>query len=216
MGVGVEEITQAIEHYAALGLYDAADRAAGEDPILRQRVENAYSLPRSHFLAQFGDLLDDARAASDPEINEYLAVMLTELDRRNLSEAAAWVDVLRDLVVRNRRLADPERNALVALILESGVTVSDDSTIEELHAELQRIRSENQNRRLHVKALLDAIEGGGLPEVFRSRCCELGNSLDRPALWPSELVSMRLATAIATILRVFEVSGSTVTAIPRC
>ena len=114
LGVSVEDVAQAIEHYAALGLYDAADRAAGEDPILRQRVEDAFSLPRSHFLAQYGDLLDDAKAASDPEIDEYLAVVRTELDRRNLSEAAAWVDVLRDLVVRHRRRADPERNALVA------------------------------------------------------------------------------------------------------
>jgi hypothetical protein len=202
--VGVNATSEAIEYYLARNDFESADSAADDNPSLRQIVIDAFDLQRCHFLDQHQALLVDAKSATDDEIQQILAELFAAIERRNLPEAAQWIEYLQSSFVRYRTRSDPQRVELAKLLAEAGEVVSDDAPLRDLQDSLSRIQEHNASRRLHIATLHGSHDRDGLPLPLRTKCLEIATWLDRPSSWPSDDVSTELSDAIGTILRVFE------------
>lgn len=192
----------AVDRMLARQHFRAATRAAAEDPSLAGRVRREADAHRRRLEARHTDALRAAKELRvvDPPTDEYLRDLEEALAALDMVHAELWLSELPDFLRERERERDPERRAALEFLAELGE--SGDLRSEAREALLRRVaeaRAANDERRWHIHEL--ALERAQVPGALDVPVRALAVELDRPARWPEQSLSLRLAEAIGALVR---------------
>ena len=180
-------VTEAVDRYLRLELYEAARATAEVSKEIAGRVDQALQERRQAFDAEHRSLLSQAEELRAHD--EYIAVWLDDIGiaigHDDFERASNLVGELAELVRHCRGLRDPVRKSIATQLEEAGVRVDDEMSVEALQTRLEAVRGENETRRSHIRRLLDAAADEVLPSGLRDSWQQAAQRLDRPRCWPA-------------------------------
>lgn len=201
-GVAPSTVGEAVDHYIAQGLFDAAVHAAGSSEDLRTRVVEAQESRRRTFREARAELLQEAERArpNDPFIDMGLTYLNSALDRLDFEAATAGYGELIELLEAYRLRSDPAYQAVSEFLVEAGHEVDADAVLSDLEDLAREVRAERAPEREHIVALSELRAAAELPESVRS-WASLAERYDRPSLWLSPERSKGLAGDVRAIVQ---------------
>ena len=198
---GITQLSQAVDFYIANGQFEAARRAAKEDPELLKRVKETQACYRDQIKSQNANLLTEAESVKelDANISEYLNEVESALDEGEFGDAIAAIDLLRECIAEFRNQNQPARTALITDLQEAGVDIPDRSSLDDLEALLQKVRNDNYKQRQHIIALDSAISQKLASEPVKILWPDATRRFDRREFWPDSDTSGLLSEAVNII-----------------
>lgn len=192
---------RSVERMIAARHYQAAQLAADAESSLARIVGAAVKAERARLEREFAAPLARARAlrANTPEVDDYLASIEDALHALDFAEAELWLAGLDDHLVEQALREDPKQSELLDMLAEAGLRRSTPRpTLEDLQADVDRLRDQEGERRWHI-SVLEMIDQD-LTSEQRDRLQGLARALDRPSRWPNVERSQELGDAIESTL----------------
>jgi hypothetical protein len=201
LGVAPVSLKEALQELLKRNEFHAAQCAADGDAELQRYVEEELDKKKTAFLMDpnRAALLNEAQnvRVHDKDIDVCLVEIDKALYELDFDGALQWLGELDTCIHRFKMRQDPIRRALIDFLREAKTSFQDDAPLGELDhlASIERINHEY--RRLHLLQLQDER----LPSWLRDAWSASAQRMDRPALWPTEEVSLKLAKAIETLVK---------------
>jgi len=134
---------------------------------------------------EYGGLVADAKTIQDDkEINELLTLYEASVNRLDVIEARNWLKELTSARDTYKLRCDPRRRDLITFLKEGGASEVDESSIDKLEKEAEKLRDANAERRVHVYMLSEAANDKELPISVRGAWSGVASTIDRPGAWP--------------------------------
>jgi len=201
LGVAPVSLKEALQELLKRNEFHAAQRAADGDTELQRYVEEELDKKKTAFLMDTdrAALLNEAQnvRVHDKDIDVCLVEIDKALYELDFEEALQWLDELDNCIHRFKMRRDPTRRALIDFLREAKTSFQDDAPLDELDHLAGTVRSNHEYRRLHLLQLQDEH----LPGWLRDAWSASAQRMDRPALWPTEEVSLKVAKAIETFVK---------------
>lgn len=176
-----------IDEYLRRRAMLAARRAAGDNPVLLKRIDDAVTRSRTDLLKKSESLIATAKkvAIESESVSETLQLFLLALDDENFVDAEAFILDLDEQLRRYRILQDPARSYAHKFLGEIGEQPNFDDSLDALNARIDELRSRHRSRRLHIERLNSLQEHKLIGTYISSHAHALIRRIDLPTHWPS-------------------------------